>query len=785
MSEERSERRLREWFASAPAIVEPPSLHEFLVAVPLHHPSPVRPSAWSGRPRILFLAAAIAVVVIAAALAVVGSRLLDQTPRPTVLPASPNPSSSPSLIGSATRIGGWSGKSASFAATTGGPLVLIPALASGSAAGAPCPLSTIGSIGANSIDWNLAPGAILELAGDPSASPVGLGVSSDCSQATVAIPTGTGGFDIRSAPNLFPRDAPFFARKPRDPSTLAAWVADPLKGGFLSWSTDGGTTWQALTSARPIGWDASGTFWILGPDGALARSEGPGFSSTTLTGVAFDLAAPSNAGAADIAAAAVFRDRILVAPRSGGLESAATTGSTPPQRSLDLHIWDISAGNLYAAAVGLDSATGTAVLAISTDGRTFALSPLPSAFAAGNGGVVRLLALDDRVLISDGGQNGVIGIWSVPVSGMPPAPPAATPTPTPSIPSAPPAVKTSTWTPVTLPSLPRSPGFGAPSGGISALPGGGFIDFVRTAVDRAVVLTSADGTAWARIGNVTGLGPANITGPVAFDGKKYVALGGEGGGQFYGQQSNGAAWVSTDLAHWTKAPDQDAFGGAEFHGLAAGPTGFVAIGFDQGGQSVWTSSDGVHWTTVTDAHARLDSAEPADIVYTAHGFLMLGRINEAAAAWNSNDGRTWTVHMPLVVGSDALPRGLAIGAAGFVTLAGGSPTIEVSPGDFRSSVAPWISSDGITWRPEPASPALFGANAAVVAAPGGYVAAGSVGLDPDARLWTSTNGVDWVQVAGVNLRGLSVELVSDGHHVLLSGSGDNGAVLLVSTGVDR
>jgi len=786
MNEERWEHRLRQWFVSAPTIAEPPSLHEFLATVPFDEPGLVRAPARFGRSRLLLLAAAMAAIAAAAVLAVVGAHLLDRNPTTTLSPASPNPSSSPALLGSAIRIGEHAGTRASFAATSGNPLVAVSSTGLDVAAGTTCQPSAIGAIGTTSIDWNLAPGTILELAGDSATSPVGLGVSSDCSQATVALPTGSGGFDIRPAPGLFPRDTPFFARKPGDPSTLAAWVTDPLKGGFLSWSTDGGSTWQSETNARPNGWDPAGNFWIIGPDGAVAHSQGPGFSMTQ-SGVAFDLGAPAGSIAADISAATVFRDRVLVAPSGGGLESVATSGSTPPDRSLDLQVWDISAGNLYVAAVGLDGTTGKVELAISADGRTFTLSPLPAGFAIGNGAAVRLLALDDRLLLSDGGANGVIGIWSVPVGGLPLAPPVATPAPTPAIPSAPPAENTSTWTPVSLPSLPHSPDFGVPAGGISALPGGGFIDFVRTALDQAAVVTSTDGTTWTQIGKVTGLGLANIGGPVAFDGKRYVALGGEGGGDFYGQQSNGAAWVSADLAHWTKAPAQDAFGGAELHGLAAGPGGFVAIGYDANGASVWRSSDGLHWTTVTnDPALPLDSAGPSAVLYTANGFLMIGRIDEGAAAWTSIDGRTWASHSPLVAGSDALPEGLVKSSAGWLTLASGSPTIEVSPGDFRSSVAPWISSDGITWRPEPASAALFGANAAVVGAPGGFVAAGTVGLDPDARLWTSTNGIDWVQVAGVDLRGVgSVELVSDGRHVLLSGGGDNGPVLLVCNGVER
>jgi len=195
------------------------------------------------------------------------------------------------------------------------------------------------------------------------------------------------------------------------------------------------------------------------------------------------------------------------------------------------------------------------------------------------------------------------------------------------------------------------------------LPGGGFIDFVRTA-DRSAVWTSADGITWSRLGEVTGLGLASIVGPVGYDGKRYVALGGEGGGRFYGAQSNGAAWASTDLAHWTKAPAQEAFGGAEFHGLAADSNGFVAIGFDAGGQSVWTSLDGLHWTTVSDdAALPRDDAQPSDIVHTASGFLMIGRIDQVAAAWTSNDGRKWTLHSPLVAGSVDLPNGLARGPA--------------------------------------------------------------------------------------------------------------------------
>jgi hypothetical protein len=53
-------------------------------------------------------------------------------------------------------------------------------------------------------------------------------------------------------------------------------------------------------------------------------------------------------------------------------------------------------------------------------------------------------------------------------------------------------------------------------------------------------------------------------------------------------------------------------------------------------------------------------------------------------------------------------------------------------------------------------------------------------------LWTSRDGLDWVPVAGVQLADADEStLVSDGHHVLLIASGQNGARAFVSAGVTR
>jgi hypothetical protein len=190
---------------------------------------------------------------------------------------------------------------------------------------------------------------------------------------------------------------------------------------------------------------------------------------------------------------------------------------------------------------------------------------------------------------------------------------------------------------------------------------------------------------------------------------------------------------------------------------------------------------------VSDQALSRDSTYPSDIVFRSGRYLMVGRIDQAPAVWTSADGRRWTTVANLPERSGFQLQGLADGRAGLVTFALGETSVEVKPGDFRGPVVPWISDDGSSWRAGPPSAALFGAYASIVAAPGGYVAAGSVGDDPTARLWTSTDGLEWVEVAGADLGGSSsVGVVSDGRHLLAVGiGGDRGLVLLVSNGIDR
>lgn len=572
--------------------------------------------------------------------------------------------------------------------------------------------------------------------------------------------------------------------------------------GQLQATSDGGVTWQPATSSglsaamRLRFWDARNGVAIVqttnGPApaaGVLRTADGgQTWSPVVITAPSSTVPSPDVTARYPDGIPSTFLGQHVYRP--GDL------GKTVPTGPFLLGGWD--AGTVVSACIPMiegasnppcpsfealaETRGGPMVIAV-----RWGSFPVPGAPAL----VLRVTAepAPTCVSIPPGGCPGAsVTVQDLLWAGDPSAStPSSTPIPTVPIPTQPPAQVTSTWTKVTLPTIVTQPiTVGGPGGGPSALPGGGFIDFVPAAADRTVVLTSPDGSAWTQVGEITGQDALGVTGPVAFNGHVYVALGGEGGGGFYGMQSNGAAWVSTDLAHWTKAPAQAGLAGAIFHGVAAGSANFVAIGDSEGGgPTVWTSPDGLHWGPVlVKSVFPFDLSEATGIAQTTNGLVIVGRIGEEGATWTSPDGRTWTVHSPLPSGSGSFD-GLAEGPAGFVSLVGApSGGIEVAPGDFRAPVTPWTSTDGVTWHAGPSSPALFGTSASIVGVPGGYLAVGTIGLDVTEHLWSSTDGTSWVPVAGVDVGSDStLTLVSDGHHVLLWISGPNGLEVLVSDGV--
>jgi hypothetical protein len=471
------ERRLRAWLARETPEEVPASLSGTLARLRAGTEPVVGRVTGSPRgplPGRRLLAGLAAAVVLA--LAAVGTGLLAMAMQrqPAASPvassaATSSPPASPSAvtpagvaIGAPVLVGEQTGIKAALADSASGPVVSVfraqqpGPLASPWPAGSTCPPSPVGIVGASSVAWATSDQSILLLAGDATAvGPVGIGFSSDCSQTTVLAPASATSWTASRAPSILSAGTWFLGMKPGDPQTVVAWSLATgqlaQKGGFLSWTTDGGRTWTSgqTDPAIPAGWDWAGRLWHVFP-GHIEWSLDPASGFQPPSSIPIDVTwDPTTGQVPPLMATGVFRDRVLLAPTDvrtgnvwdGPLESVATDGSGTTR--VQIATWRISVGPRFVAVEGYDIATQAPTLAVSSDGVHFVTRALPDEFAQAPTDSVALLALDDRVLVTDWPQTSnpadqVIHAWSVPVTGAPPPPPlpspAVAPTPTPAVP---------------------------------------------------------------------------------------------------------------------------------------------------------------------------------------------------------------------------------------------------------------------------------------------------------------------------------------------------------------
>ena len=554
------------------------------------------------RSRLLLHCPAARRAAIVLALAAVGTGLLTiatQRQPAASLPASPTaPSASPSAvsttglsIGTPVLVGEQTGIKAALADTASGPVVSVfPAqiagpmptrLSSPWQAGSTCPPSPVGIVGQQSVAWTTSDQSILLLAGDPSAvGPVGIGFTADCA-TTVLAPASATSWTASRAPSVLSNGVWFLAMRPGHPQTVVAWSPATgqlaQKGGFESWTTDGGRTWTSgqTDPGVPAGWDWTGAYWQVS-SGRIVASFAPGDALDPATAVSTDVTWSTVEGQVPpLLATGVFRGRVLLGIRDAALESVATDGSGIAR--LPLATWRISAGSRFVAVEGRDDPTGAPTLAVSSDGVHFVTRALPDEFAQAPTDSVALLALDDRVLVTDWPQTSnpadqVIHVWSVPVTGAPAPPPSpspyTTPSPTPAVP---------VFQPSTLAFWDVQRGL---VGGSFGVPG-------ETGVGR-ILRTTDGGRTWTTV--------ASPPDPVS---EVWVVPGTSDAWALSGCASGASSCRrllrSTDGGTtWTSVPtamDEVSFGDAH-HGWAIGPApGIMATGLYRttDGGSTWTS----------------------------------------------------------------------------------------------------------------------------------------------------------------------------------------------------
>jgi hypothetical protein len=218
-------------------------------------------------------------------------------------------------------------------------------------------------------------------------------------------------------------------------------------------------------------------------------------------------------------------------------------------------------------------------------------------------------------------------------------------------------------------------------------------------------MVSRDGLSWHPAPNAQSLLAPGVTLAQAAAGRAgYVVVGGEqtGGGQ------SPAAWYSPDLTGWGRA-------GAAWPGSAGGP----------GPQRM---------LTVTAAGT---------------GFMAAGYAGNSPAVWASRTGRVWRLTALPLPGGAAGAALTSVTAHGAQVVATGTATFAATQGGTAAFAA--VSRDGgRTWResllPRPPRAAdLRVAADTLTAAPGGFVAAGSVATatGQGVLIWWSRDGLAW------------------------------------------
>jgi hypothetical protein len=234
-----------------------------------------------------------------------------------------------------------------------------------------------------------------------------------------------------------------------------------------------------------------------------------------------------------------------------------------------------------------------------------------------------------------------------------------------------------------------------------------------------------------------------------------------------------AVWTSPDGITWSRVPHDEAVFGGEglqvMENVTVGGPGLVAVGsevpgdFDQRA-AVWTSPDGITWSRVPHDEAVFGGADEFShqqmISVTAGGPGLVAVGNKQtgvgqAVVWTSPDGVTWprVPHDEAVLGGHEVREMFGVTAGGPGLVAVGSD--GAGDGVDKDAVV-WTSPDGINWSRVPHDEPVFGGadshqsiTSVTVGGPG-LVAVGvdesNDDLDKDAAVWTSPDGINWSRV---------------------------------------
>jgi hypothetical protein len=229
-------------------------------------------------------------------------------------------------------------------------------------------------------------------------------------------------------------------------------------------------------------------------------------------------------------------------------------------------------------------------------------------------------------------------------------------------------------------------------------------------------------TGWRLLPSQPELGPAALLDLVTFHNALYAV------GNATTDAAPGVIWTSTDGETWRSATGALSLEGIQINAVAAGASGIVAVGARNDHAVAVVSPDGVSW-----AVRRMPNGTAWDLQSVAAGptgFVAVGNPTGDqlhGAAWWSADGRSWSA-ITSVEGSK-YPNWDAVGA---------SATRFVAVGTAGSKRATWISDDGRRWhRQASRSDQPSAARSRVRYANGQFL------IPSGSEVWMSPDGFTW------------------------------------------
>jgi Protein kinase domain len=228
-----------------------------------------------------------------------------------------------------------------------------------------------------------------------------------------------------------------------------------------------------------------------------------------------------------------------------------------------------------------------------------------------------------------------------------------------------------------------------------------------------VMLTSTDGTTWQRAsGSIAqDLGGASAV-VTAANPSGYVVAGNLGAS---GSSGTAELWWSANLTSWTRVTSMnDTNGAGQVLAIGADAHEFVAVGSDGGHPAVWTTTDGKDWTTIVlGLPSGASAAVLQQVAINGDHVVALGQATKAAqsvpfAELSANGGASWQEAPFGSAGPGTAVTALTAGSGGFT-----AASQSGAPGQQDAQI--WTSATGSAWTPAQVS-GLSGGGAHEIAA---------------------------------------------------------------------